>query len=353
MEPLIGLTASEISEALDPFGEPAFRGRQLAAWIYRRRAASFDLMTDLPKGVRAALADRFAVRTLQEERAERSPDGAVKHAFRLRDDNIIEAVYLPYADRVSVCLSTQVGCPAACAFCATGRLGLIRQLTAGEIVEQWLALNDGHPNRRITHAVFMGMGEPLLNYEAVVKAVRILHAEVQVSMRNITISTVGVAPGIRKLAAERLPVNLAVSLHAPTDDLRATIVPTARQWPLKDILEAARHYRDATGRDVTYEYVLLAGVNDSDAHARGLVELLDRDRGSVNLIPYNPVDRLGRYRTPDAKRVREFKEVLRSHGRAVTERQRRGRGAHAACGQLAGAPLSRRASRVGALAERV
>jgi len=336
MEHLIGKSTGETAAVLTAMGQPSFRGRQIAQWVYRRRAASFDAMTDLPVGLRQALSSRMVVRTLRSGATTPSADGSVRHTFIAPGDYEIESVYLPYRNRVSVCLSSQVGCPATCAFCATGRLGLLRQLTAGEIVEQYLAVQDAHPNRRISHAVFMGMGEPLLNLGAVVPAVRLLLSEVQLSARNLTISTVGVVPGIRRLADEGVPVSLAVSLHAPDDGLRRRIVPTAAKWALAEILAAARYYRDRTGRDVTYEYVLLSGVNDSPDHARDLARLLAADRGTVNLIPYNPVAGLGGFRAPSRERVAAFGRALREAGRPVTERCRRGRDVEAACGQLAG-----------------
>jgi 23S rRNA (adenine2503-C2)-methyltransferase len=294
-------------------------------------------MTDVPVTLRQALSARAAVRTLRGVEVCPSADGSAKHTFITPDGHVIESVYLPYRDRVSICLSSQVGCPAACAFCATGRFGLLRQLTAGEIVEQYLAVQDAHPNQRISHAVFMGMGEPLLNLDAVVPALRLLIAEVQLSARNLTVSTVGVVPGIRRLADQRMPVNLAVSLHAPDDELRGRIVPTASKWSLAEILAAARYYRDRTGRDVTYEYVLLSGVNDGVDHARTLARLLGDERGAVDLIPYNPVEGLAGFRTPARVRVTSFRQALRDAGRAVTERRRRGHDTDGACGQLAGA----------------
>ena len=320
---------------LAEFGQPPYRARQMAAWLYRRQARSLSDMTDLPSSLRAALAERAVVRSLTPDRRMTSDDGATKLTFCCHDGEVIESVHLPYAERVSGCLSTQVGCPMECAFCATGRLGLKRNLTAGEIVEQYIALQDTFPNRRIGHVVFMGMGEPLLNFEETLKAVRLLVNEVQLSARNLTISTVGVVPGMMRLAEEGIPINLAVSLHAADDDLRQTLVPAARKWKIPEILAAAAEYRRRTGRDVTFEYVLLDGINDTVEHAVALAKLLHDQPGAVNLIPYNPVEGVGGFRTPERRRIEAFKQALRGAGRVVTERQRRGRGAHAACGQLA------------------
>jgi 23S rRNA (adenine2503-C2)-methyltransferase len=336
MEPLVGKTTDELRDMLALLGEPAFRARQIACWIYRKRAKSFDAMTDLPAKLRAQLAERCRVRSLEHISSHLSEDGATKHAVRLFDGQVIECVHLPYPARVSVCLSSQVGCPVGCAFCATGMGGYARNLTAGEIVEQFLLLQDLHPNRRITHAVFMGMGEPLLNTENTIRALRLLRDEVQVSARNLTISTVGIVPGIERLAETRIPVGLALSLHAPNDALRAELIPTARRWPIADVVAAARRYRQATGRDVTVEYILIAGVNDAPEQARELAELLRGEPGSVNLIPYNPVLGLPGFVAPSGERITAFRRVLESAGRTVTQRQRRGRGVAGACGQLAG-----------------
>lgn len=334
---LIGLTSSELTTLMTERGQPAYRGKQIARWLYSKRAASPSMMTDLPASLRTDLDTWAVARTLSAIRMDAAADGAIKYALQLRDGLAIEAVYLPYQDRVSVCLSSQVGCPAGCTFCATARMGLKRQLTAGEIVEQYLWLQDAQPNRRISHAVFMGMGEPLLNVEAVIQALRVLIVEVQVSARNLTVSTVGAVPGMLRLAESGLPVNLALSLHAPNDGLRAQLVPTARAWPLLQILSAADQYRLQTGRDVTYEYVLINNVNDSEAHARALTDLLDGHSGSVNLIPYNPVKGIEVYEPSTSDRIGRFRRILVAAGRTVTQRMRRGLAVSAACGQLAGA----------------
>ncbi len=352
MGALIGKAQDELAALLAGYGEPAFRSRQLAEWIYRKRARSFDEMTNLPQALRQRLTEGHAVRSMTPEAERTSGDGATKHTMRLGDDRVIECVHLPYPERVSVCLSSQVGCPVGCAFCATGLGGFERNLTAGEMVEQFLWMQDLHSNRRISHAVFMGMGEPLLNVANVIKAANILRSEVQVSARNLTISTVGIVPGIYELAAARLPVGLAISLHAPDDAVRSALIPTARRWPISEILSAARHYRSETGRDVTYEYILLSGVNDTVDHARRLADLLHGERGSVNLIPYNPVAGLSSFSTSSAEQVAAFRGELQRRGLAVTQRMRRGRGAAGACGQLAGRTTGRRSTRMPGAARR-
>jgi len=331
---MVGLTSEEIAAALQPLGTPRYRGAQVAHWIYRRFVASFDAMTDLPAGLRSDLESRYALRTATMMASDRAPDGAVKHVLRLGDGQTIECVYLPYAERVSVCLSTQAGCPVGCAFCATGRSGYARNLTAGEIAEQFLTMQADRPNRRISHAVYMGMGEPLLNLDNVLRSIRLLTKEVQVSARNLTLSTVGVAPGIRSLADSGVRIGLALSLHAPDDGLRSELIPTARKWPLAEVLGAVDYYREVTGRDVAFEYLLISGVNDSADHARRLAALLGRRRGAVNLIPYNPIEGAEGMAPPAAETIERFREALTSRGRVATVRMRRGRAARAACGQL-------------------
>jgi 23S rRNA (adenine2503-C2)-methyltransferase len=243
----------------------------------------------------------------------------------------VETVGIPYADRFSCCLSTQVGCPVGCVFCATGLGGFTRNLTAGEIVDQVLAVQEASGNR-VNHAVFMGMGEPLLNYEATVKAMRLLNGEMGIAMRHLTVSTVGFVPGIRRLAQEKLQATLAVSLHAPTDELRWRLIP-GMKFSLAEIVDACREYLRLTGRRVTFEYCLLEGINDGVEAAGELARLLRGMNCHVNLIPYNPVTGLA-YRTRSRKGVRAFREVLEGAGIQVTQRLQRGADIDAACGQL-------------------
>ncbi len=315
-------------------GEPAYRGRQLAQWIYRRGAESFDQMTDLSQPFRVRLADAYEIGLPKVAHADSAPDRTVKCLLELADGEQVESVYLPYADRVSVCLSSQVGCPAGCTFCATAQGGLARNMTAGEIASQVLVLQADSPNRRISHAVYMGMGEPLLNYDEVVGSLRLLTEEVGLSARHITISTVGIAPGIRKLADEKIPVTLALSLHAPNDELRETLIPTARKWRLAEILDACREYYAKTKRNLTFEYLMLGGINDEPGQAAEMAKLLRGIPGNVNLIPFNYVETSEGFRGPTSERIREFKEVLESSGRVTTQRMERGHAISAACGQL-------------------
>lgn len=332
---LIGCNTTELQRIAQEQGEPAYRGKQLAAWLYQRSAESFDAMSDIPRSFRERLASAFRIELPAVAHRDAASDGTVKYLTALEDGERVECVLLPYPDRVSVCLSTQVGCPAGCAFCATAQGGLARNLTAGEIVGQFLRMQS-ESERRVSHVVYMGMGEPLWNYDAVLHSVRILGGEIGLSFRNMTLSTVGVVPGILRLAEEGLPVTLALSLHAPDDVLREQLIPTARKWKLAEILDACRVYTERTRRDLTFEYLLIAGVNDSAEQARALALLLREHGlpGNVNLIPFNYVETSRGFRQPSRESVRRFREVLEQAGRVTTQRMTRGQAIAAACGQL-------------------
>ncbi len=340
---LIGLTTEEIRARLAEMGLPAYRGSQAAEWLYRRLLpgmgggfnADFAAMSSLPKEVRGTLAETFSGSPLllvQQQKDSR--DGTVKAlAKTVSGGHPIECVLLPDENRVSVCLSTQAGCPMACAFCATGTQGLTRNLSTAEIVSQFLLLQS-LSERRITHIVLMGMGEPLLNYDATLKAIRILNAECGVAMRHITLSTVGIVPNIDKLADENLQLTLAVSLHAPNDALRTRLVPVNKTYPLERLMASCRRYAEHTGRRLTFEYVLLAGVNDEPQHARELAGLLRGTAAAVNVIPYNPTSVAEPFERPDTGRIIAFRRILEDAGVTVTQRKERGRQIAAACGQL-------------------
>lgn len=335
MQPLLGLTTQELEKVVIELGQPAYRGRQIATWLYRRGAETFEAMTDLSRDLRERLSDHYTIGGLKIAHRSAAQDETIKYLMELEDGQQIESVYLPYSDRVSVCLSTQVGCPAGCTFCATAQGGFARNLTAGEIVGQVLKMQM-ESERRISHAVYMGMGEPLWNYDSVVKSLRLLGTEVGMSLRNLTVSTVGVVPGIRALAKEDLPVTLALSLHAPDDELRAELIPTARKWKLDEILDACGEYAKTTGRNLTFEYLLLGGVNDSREQARTLAEILEKKRlpGNVNLIPFNYVETPQGFRRPTRESVTRFRDELEKAGRVATQRMTRGHAIAAACGQL-------------------
>jgi 23S rRNA (adenine2503-C2)-methyltransferase len=333
METLVGKTAEELEALAGALSAPAFRGRQLAAALYKRQARAWDALTDLPKDLRARLAEHYDLAPCRVRSTSAAPDGTVKYLLSLPDGEVIESVFLPYPGRTSVCISSQVGCPMACSFCATGMEGLARNLTAGEIVDQTLQMQALHPER-ITHVVLMGMGEPLLNYDSVLGAVRLLNGEVGIAMRHITLSTVGVVPNILKLAAEDLQITLAVSLHAPNDALRSELVPLNDKYPLARLLDACRAYTGRTRRRITFEYVLLAGVNDGDKEAHELGQLVRGMLASVNVIPYNTTDVASRYQRPTPERARRFREIVAGYGVTITQRQERGHRIAAACGQL-------------------
>lgn len=340
---LIGSTTTELEALVQEAGQPAYRGRQLASWLYQRGATDLDAMTDLPRALRIRLAETYLFGMPEIAHKDVAQDETIKYLLRMSDGQTVESVYLPYPDRVSVCLSTQVGCPAGCAFCATAQGGLARNLTAGEIVGQFLRMQS-ESARRISHVVYMGMGEPLWNYDAVVKSLRLLGNEAGLSFRNLTVSTVGVVPGIRALAKENLPITLALSLHAPDDALRATLIPTARKWKLEEILDACREYAAGTHRNLTFEYLLLGGVNDSPEQARALAALLKANKlpGNVNLIPFNYVETPQGFRRPTRESISRFRAELEKAGRVATQRMTRGHAISAACGQLrrtAGQPV--------------
>jgi 23S rRNA (adenine2503-C2)-methyltransferase len=335
MQSLIGLAAGELEALARESGQPEYRGRQVGRWIYRRGARTIAEMDDLPRAFREKLEAGYTVGLPEIAHRDSAKDGTVKCLNRMLDGHAVESVLLPYPDRVSVCLSSQVGCAAGCTFCATAKGGLARNLTAGEIVAQLLALQLDCA-RRVSHAVYMGMGEPLLNYEPVVKSIRLLGEEVGLSVRNITVSTVGVVPGIRALAKEDLPITLAISLHAPDDALRANLIPTARKWKLDEILDACEEYAHSTHRNLTFEYLLLGGLNDSPEQARALAALLKARHlpGNVNLIPFNYVETPEGFRRPTREAVERFRVALEKAGRVTTQRMTRGHAISAACGQL-------------------
>jgi len=333
---LRGLLLPDLEALVERLGEPRYRGRQIARWLYVRGAAAVDEMTDLPRAFRDRLAAGARIGTLAVRRTQEAPDeSATKFLVALEDGQTVECVRMRFADgRRSACISTQVGCAMGCAFCATGLGGFSRNLSAGEILGQFLLIR-AYGRTRLSNVVFMGMGEPLANYEATVRAVRVLAAPygMGIGMRHITVSTVGLVPQIRQLARERLQMTLAVSLHAPADALRDQLVPVNQRYPLAELMAACRDYIEATGRRLTFEYVLIEGVNDGPGEARALARLLAGVRCHVNLIPLNPVDGIA-YRRPPMARVRVFASAVRSAGLPVTVRIERGVEIQAACGQL-------------------
>jgi 23S rRNA (adenine2503-C2)-methyltransferase len=335
-----GLSPGELDELLREWNWPRFRAGQVRDWAYRKFVADPEKMTTLSKADRAALAGRLAFATATVAKNQLSSDGTRKLLLTWPDGQQAETVMIPDADRRTACVSSQVGCPVGCKFCASGLEGVKGNLTAARIVEQIYHLNvflqqGGDGVGRITNVVFMGMGEPLANYANVMSAVRIMHDPecFNVGARRITISTVGVPPKMRDLAHEGLPINLAISLHAPNEPLRKQLIPWAEHFALNEIMDAARRYFDETGREITLEYILLAGVNDRPEHARELVKVCRTIRANVNLIRYNEVSSLP-FGRPKAEDVVEFQEILRGGGVNAHVRKSRGRDIDAACGQL-------------------
>lgn len=332
---LVGMTREELREALVERSDAKMRSSQIAHSIYGRALATYDEMKDLPKDLRASLDERFVVNPLQIASHRKSTDGVEKLLVHNGDNQVFECVLLPYEDRVSCCISSQVGCPMGCRFCATGLGGFDRNLSAGEIVGQYLLLQ-GLSERRISHVVFMGMGEPLLNLPNVLKALKILHDEVGLSNRHLTVSTVGIVPQIRELAKEKLPIHLALSLHSPIDEIRDRLMPVNQKWPVRDVVGAMKAYQRATGRKITIEYLLIKGITDTADQAVELARLIKGTPSVVNLIPFNWVDTEQGFARPERERVRAFRRELESRGVNVTERMERGHDIAAACGQLAG-----------------
>jgi len=321
-----------LDEALGAAGQPAYRARQVWQWA-ARGAPGYDVMTNLPAPLRAELAERVPFSTLEVVEEAQSRDGTLKVLFRTADGHPVEAVLMRYRDgRRSICVSSQSGCPLTCSFCATGRMRFGRNLTVSEIVDQALHFRRVEP---IDHCVFMGMGEPLLNLDNVLGAARRL-PDVGITHRRTTISTVGWLPALRRFVdGVEEPIRLALSLHAPDDALRSSIMPVNERYPLAEVVAECRRYFSLRGRRVFVEYVMLAGVNDSVAHARRLARLLDRDVFKVNLIPYNPT---GFFEGSGRDAIARFKAVLDEARLPATVRLTRGRDIAAACGQLAAAP---------------
>ena len=324
-------------EALaESLGAPPYRGRQLAQWIFVKGVTDLAAMSDLPKDFRAALAARASVDMPEVERRTPSQDGSQKLVLRYGDGARVQAVLMPDGDRLTLCVSTQVGCGFGCAFCYTGTMGLERNLSAGEIVAQVMAAREGlAAGLRITHIVYMGMGEPLANYTATVKSLRLLTDPQAFAFapRRITVSTVGLVSGIERLAKENLRVNLAVSLHATSNEIRDRIMPVNRGFAIEELLAACRRFPLPFRQRMTFEYVLLEDINDSAEDARRLVKLLKGIRGKINLIPFNDWEGSSFARPPLA-RILDFQTVLLEHGIRATVRWSKGEDIGAACGQL-------------------
>lgn len=334
-----------MSEFIGSLGEPAYRAKQLFRGIQARRLQTFDEMTDLPKELRAKLAEAAVVSTLKLESRYLSTDGTRRYLFKTHDNFPVETVFIPEERRDTICFSSQSGCPLQCTFCLTAQLGLLRNLTAGEIVEQIIfALNDaygvGVKTPRGTNLVGMGAGEPFLNFDELMKAVRVMKepAGLHIVANRITVSTAGIVPRIRELAKTADRPHLAISLAAPNDELRDELMPINKKWPIEELLSACKEFEKSLKRNerFTFEYVMLRGVNDSDEHGRQLANLINRHRlqAKVNLIPHNPAEPLT-YQPSSADRVESFRQLLEAKGVHAFVRRPRGRDILAACGQLA------------------
>ena len=351
------LTLAELSSLLKEGGHPPYRAGQVLQWAYERTVESFEAMSNLPAPLRQWLTEKFDLWTVRELREQHSTDTTEKFLWQLRDQQLVETVLIPAtpgltsrADRHTVCVSTQVGCAYGCRFCASGLAGFRRNLTTGEIVDQILAITrigrtagirvasetrQPDPDFRINNIVVMGMGEPLANYNNLMKALRIFNAPwgIGIGARKITVSTSGLAPQIRRLADELMQFHLAVSLHAPTDEVRTKIMPINRKYPLKELIAACEYYSRVRGRMLTFEYILIEDLNDSFELAGKLAALARQVHAKVNLIPYNTVEGLS-WRRPPTNRCLAFAQQLKKHGILATLRVDKGTDIAAACGQL-------------------
>lgn len=328
--PLLGATLADLTAWVQQQGQPAYRGRQLYEWIYQKGVRSLSEISVFPKQWRSMVEVPIGRSTLHHRSV--APDDTVKYLLQLADGQIIETVGIPTEKRLTVCVSTQVGCPMACDFCATGKGGFNRNLARHEIIDQVLTVQEDW-KRRVSHIVFMGMGEPLLNLENVLLAIQSLNQDVGIGQRCMTLSTVGIRDRIRQLAQQQKQVTLAVSLHASNQTLREQLIPSARRYPLEDLLTESREYVKLTSRRITFEYILLAGVNDLPEQATELAQLLRGFQSHVNLIPYNPI-READYQRPSPRRIQDFVNILKQRQIAVSVRYSRGLEADAACGQL-------------------
>ncbi|MCR4763822.1 MAG: 23S rRNA (adenine(2503)-C(2))-methyltransferase RlmN [Lachnospiraceae bacterium] len=335
---LLSCTRGELRECVEKLGEPAFRADQIFLWLHSKEAESFEEMSNLPKAFREKLSGLYPLETVKTVRMQESRiDGTRKYLFGFPDGNLIESVLMRYEFGNSVCVSSQAGCRMGCAFCASTLSGLSRNLTAGEILSQVYAIERSlsEQDAGISHVVVMGSGEPMENYDEVIRFFRLLSDEKgrHLSFRNMTVSTCGIVPGIHRLAKEGIPVNLAVSLHAPNDEIRRKIMPVAREYAMEELINACRMYYAATKRRLTWEYAVIAGVNDRPEHARELASRLRGINGVVNLIAVNPVTERG-LKEPGREAVRRFQKILEDGGAQTTIRRSLGRDIDGACGQL-------------------
>ncbi|MBN2601442.1 MAG: 23S rRNA (adenine(2503)-C(2))-methyltransferase RlmN [Candidatus Marinimicrobia bacterium] len=330
-----GLTLNELETWMAKIGEKPFRARQVYQWMYKKNVRSFDEMLNLSKGLREKLADTALLSLFTVyEKLESKLDKSIKYLFRLADDQAVEAVYMEEDKRITVCLSTMVGCPIACPYCATGVMGFKRKLSTGEIIDQLLFIQSDL-GIKATNIVFMGMGEPFLNYDNVIKAASILNSELgpEIAARRITISTAGLVPEIRCFAEEGHRFKLAVSLNGTTDSQRDEMVPINRKYPMRDLMAAVQYYTKLSRRHITFEYILIDGFNDSEQDAKRLINLLTNISCKINVIPYNENEFLP-YKSPSEQKLINFLKYLYRAPFTVTVRRSKGQDIAAACGQL-------------------
>ncbi|SEG47400.1 23S rRNA (adenine(2503)-C(2))-methyltransferase RlmN [Paenibacillus sp. UNC499MF] len=339
---IYGLTFDQLTAWLQPYGHKKFRASQIWDWLYRKRVASFAEMTDVNKDCLGLLEEHFVLQTMEEHVKQESSDGTVKFLFRLSDGNLIETVLMRHKFGLSVCVTTQVGCNIGCSFCASGLLKKSRDLSGGEIVEQIMKvqfhLDKAGKEERVSHVVVMGIGEPFDNFENLSDFLRVIkdHKGLAIGARHITVSTSGLADKIVEFADSDLQVNLAVSLHAPNNELRTRIMKINKAIPIEKLMEAIDYYLGKTNRRLTLEYILLRGVNDAREHAEELAELIGERRPlvNVNLIPYNPVDEHSQYQRSEKESVRAFYDILKKRNVSCSVRLEHGADIDAACGQL-------------------
>jgi len=342
---LLGLTPKDLEAALaahfESRGQPQYRAKQVTRWIFEEGVETVEEMTNLPADERTALTSEFVLGEAVPDTVSRSSDGTVKHLWKLADGELIESVLIPTKGRLTLCISSQAGCAMGCTFCATGWAGFRRQLTAGEIVSQyrasrrWAQQND---YGKITNVVYMGMGEPMSNRKALHPSLTILHQGYGLGARRITVSTVGVVPGILELAQRKEQFRLAISLHSPVSETRSELIPLEKRHPLPELVDSLRHFNKAGGRRITFEYTMIRGINDAQSFAPKLAELAFSLDAFVNLIPYNPIPYRD-WKSSTGDRIEKFRVVLEARGVDVAVRVPRGRDIDAACGQLRASSL--------------
>lgn len=332
---LSGKSLSELENFVETLGESKFRAKQLHSWIYEKSISNFDEMTNISKEFKAKLKETAKITETKIVQRQISKDGTIKYLLEFADGNKTECVLMRFDNRANLtaCVSSQIGCAVGCEFCATGKLGFIRNLTDKEIVEQILAIQRD-TKLKVTNIVYMGQGEPMLNIDNVLSSVEIFNQNLQIGIRRITISTSGIIPGIVKLAKTKKPLTLALSLHAPNSELREKIMPIDKKYPLKTVMDALKFWMKETDRRITIEYTLIKGINDSITCAKEVAELLKDIHCNINIIPYNPVCN-DKFQKPDKDSIYKFKYILEQSGKKTTVRLERGADIDAACGQLA------------------